>query len=128
LLEADGDLTVGDNEPYAVSDLTDYSIPVHGEHRHLPHVEIEIRQDLIAEPAGQQAWAERLARVLPEAWRHLSPAPSSHQPHPIRDETCRPPRAIPRPATCRSRFPIRRCSSSTCRTSAPSARVRSSTG
>jgi len=34
----------------------------------LPHVEIEIRQDLITEPAGQAAWAERLARLLPEAY------------------------------------------------------------
>ena len=59
---------VGENEPYAVSDLTDYTIPVHGEQRGLPHVEIEIRQDLIAEPAGQRAWAERLARLLPAAY------------------------------------------------------------
>jgi predicted N-formylglutamate amidohydrolase len=32
--------------------------------RGLPHVEIEIRQDLIQEEAGQAAWAERLARAL----------------------------------------------------------------
>jgi len=72
LLEAEGDLTVGDNEPYAVGDLTDYTIPVHGERRAIPHVEIEIRQDLIADPAGQRAWAARLTRLLPEAWRKLS--------------------------------------------------------
>ena len=48
LLRAEGDLTVGDNEPYVVSDDTDYTVPVHGERRGLPHVEIEIRQDLIA--------------------------------------------------------------------------------
>ena len=72
LLEAEGDLTVGDNEPYAVGDLTDYTIPVHGERRAIPHVEIEIRQDLIADPAGQRAWADRLARLLPVAWRRLS--------------------------------------------------------
>jgi predicted N-formylglutamate amidohydrolase len=41
---------------------------VHGERRGLPHVEIEIRQDLIAEPAGQGAWAERLTRLLPAAY------------------------------------------------------------
>jgi predicted N-formylglutamate amidohydrolase len=44
-------------------------VPVHGERRGLPHVEIEIRQDLIGEPAGQAAWAARLARLLPAAWR-----------------------------------------------------------
>ena len=74
LLEAEGDLVVGDNQPYAVSDLTDYSIPVHGEKRGLLHVEIEIRQDLIAEPAGQRAWAGRLARLLPAAWGKLAAA------------------------------------------------------
>jgi predicted N-formylglutamate amidohydrolase len=74
LLEAEGDLVVGDNEPYAVGDLTDYTIPVHGERRGLPHVEIEIRQDLIAMTAGQRAWAQRLARLLPEARRRLSAA------------------------------------------------------
>ena len=67
LLRAEGDLVVGENEPYRVTDLTDYTVPVHGERRGLPHVEIEIRQDLITEPAGQVAWAERLARLLPAA-------------------------------------------------------------
>jgi predicted N-formylglutamate amidohydrolase len=69
LLEREGDLVVGDNEPYRVGDLTDYTIPVHGERRGLPHVEIEIRQDLIADEAGQRAWATRLTRLLPEALR-----------------------------------------------------------
>jgi predicted N-formylglutamate amidohydrolase len=68
LLRAEGDLFVGENEPYAVSDLTDYTVPVHGERRGLPHVEIEIRQDQIADSAGQTAWAERLARLLPIAY------------------------------------------------------------
>jgi predicted N-formylglutamate amidohydrolase len=68
LLSAEEGLVVGDNEPYAVSDLTDYAVPVHAERRGLPHVEIEIRQDQIAEPAGQAVWAERLARLLPAAY------------------------------------------------------------
>jgi predicted N-formylglutamate amidohydrolase len=67
-LRADGSLMVGENEPYRVSDLTDYTVPVHGERRGLPHVEIEIRQDLITEAAGQREWAERLARLLPAAY------------------------------------------------------------
>jgi predicted N-formylglutamate amidohydrolase len=41
---------------------------VHGERRGLPHVEIEIRQDLITQPAGQREWAERLGRLLPAAY------------------------------------------------------------
>jgi len=63
-LRAEGDLVVGDNEPYAVSDTTDYTIPVHGEARGLINTGIEIRQDLIADEAGQQQWAERLAPIL----------------------------------------------------------------
>jgi predicted N-formylglutamate amidohydrolase len=67
LLE-EGDLVVGDNEPYFVNDLTDYSIPVHAERRALPYLELEIRQDLIASEAGQAEWAARLIRLLPQVW------------------------------------------------------------
>ena len=66
-LEQEGDITVGVNQPYFVSDEDDYAIPVHCERNGLIHVELEIRQDLIAEPQGQLAWAERLARILPQA-------------------------------------------------------------
>ena len=71
LLRAEPGLVVGDNEPYAIGDLTDYTVPVHGEQRGLPHVEIEIRQDLIAEAVGQAEWAGLLARLLPAAWAEL---------------------------------------------------------
>jgi predicted N-formylglutamate amidohydrolase len=73
-LRAEGDLTVGENEPYRVTDLSDYTVPVHGERRGLPYLEIEIRQDLITEPAGQAAWAERLARLLPAAYAEFQRA------------------------------------------------------
>jgi predicted N-formylglutamate amidohydrolase len=65
LLRAEGDLEVGDNAPYAITEASDHTVPEHGERRGLPHVEIEIRQDLIGEAAGQSAWAARLARLLP---------------------------------------------------------------
>jgi len=65
-LRGEADLVVGDNEPYAVSDDTDYTIPVHGEARGLMNSGIEIRQDLLADPAGQQQWADRLARIFAE--------------------------------------------------------------
>jgi predicted N-formylglutamate amidohydrolase len=65
-LRSEGDLVVGDNEPYAVSDETDYTIPVHGEKRGLMNSGIEIRQDLISDQAGETAWADRLARILGE--------------------------------------------------------------
>ncbi|MEJ0020265.1 MAG: N-formylglutamate amidohydrolase [Acetobacteraceae bacterium] len=71
LLRAEGDLEVGDNAPYAVSDVTDYGVPVHAERRGLAHVEIEIRQDLIADEAGQAAWASRFERLLTDALARL---------------------------------------------------------
>ena len=64
LLRNEGDLTVGENAPYALTADSDYSIPFHGERRGLEHVEIEIRQDLIATSDGQAAWADRFARLL----------------------------------------------------------------
>ncbi|RXH15578.1 N-formylglutamate amidohydrolase [Bradyrhizobium guangzhouense] len=73
-LRAEGDLVVGDNEPYAVSDLSDYTIPVHGEARGLVNTGIEIRQDLIADQSGEQQWAERLARIFAEIEVELKPA------------------------------------------------------
>lgn len=70
LLRAEG-LVVGDNEPYAVSDLSDYGVVVYGERRGIAHVEIEIRQDLLDGETGQRAWAERFARLLPQACASL---------------------------------------------------------
>jgi predicted N-formylglutamate amidohydrolase len=72
LLKEVPDLVVGDNEPYAVSDEDDYAIPVHGERKGIPHVLIEIRQDLIADETGQFVWAERLAKLLPTALECVS--------------------------------------------------------
>ncbi len=71
LLREHGELTVGENEPYKLSHTRDYSVPVHGEVRGLPHVEFEIRQDLVAAPEGQGDWAERLAPVLREGLARL---------------------------------------------------------
>lgn len=68
-LRRESGLIVADNQPYFVSDETDYTIPRHGEARGLPHVEIEIRQDLLLEVQGQHEWATRLTRVLQDAER-----------------------------------------------------------
>ena len=67
LLRTEPGLVVAENEPYRVSDETDYGVPVHAERRGLDYVEIEIRQDLIQDEAGQEEWAARLARLLPLA-------------------------------------------------------------
>ena len=69
-IRADGRWIAGDNEPYAVTATTDYAIPVHGEGRNLPHIGIELRQDLVAHAQGQREWSARLAgwlrRIAPE--------------------------------------------------------------
>ncbi|ACL60793.1 N-formylglutamate amidohydrolase [Methylobacterium nodulans] len=63
-LQADpAGLTVGDNEPYA-GGLPGDTLDRHASAEGLPNALIEIRQDLIAETAGQEAWAARFAGLL----------------------------------------------------------------
>ena len=57
---------VGDNEPYRM-DLVDFTIPHHAIGRGLDYLELEVRQDLLTDEAGQDAVADLLARLLPEA-------------------------------------------------------------
>ena len=73
-LRGDDGLVVGDNQPYFVSDETDYTIPRHAEARGLLHVEIEVRQDLVGDAAGQAEWAVRIARALRFAQQKLTGA------------------------------------------------------
>ena len=57
ILNDDAAPYIGDKLPYAVSEETDYTLPVHGERRGLLHAGFEIRQDQIGEAMGQAAWA-----------------------------------------------------------------------
>ena len=57
-------MQVAHNEPYVVDDTSDYTIPVHGEARGLPHALLEIRNDLIADAAGQGRLAGLIAACL----------------------------------------------------------------
>jgi predicted N-formylglutamate amidohydrolase len=61
---ADKGVCVGDNQPYSGRDAHGYTLPTHAERHDLPHVLIEIRQDLIHEPAGEEAWASLLHDAL----------------------------------------------------------------
>lgn len=63
-LGAAGDIVVGDNQPYSGRDGYGYTVEAHAERAGLPHVTVEIRQDLLASPAATKAWAERLQGVL----------------------------------------------------------------
>ncbi len=64
LLALEPRLFIGENEPYAIKGPSDYSIPVHGQGRFLPHIELELRQDLIEAEAGAAHYAELIARAL----------------------------------------------------------------
>jgi predicted N-formylglutamate amidohydrolase len=74
MLRREQHLIIADNEPYFVSDETDYTIPHHAEARLLPYVELEIRQDLVTDEAGQAEWGQRIARVLKDAQREFDAA------------------------------------------------------
>ncbi len=63
VLAKPGDLVVGDNQPYQMDGI-DHSVPLHAFERGLPYAELEIRQDLIGDAAGQEVWADRLADAL----------------------------------------------------------------
>ncbi len=61
LLAAEG-LTVGDQEPYS-GRILNASMNRHAEAHGRPYLSIEIRQDQIADAAGQALWAERMTRL-----------------------------------------------------------------
>ena len=62
-LYAEGGLIVGDNEPYA-GQLEGDCLWQHGAQRGLANAIVEVRQDLIRDAAGQNAWTERLCRII----------------------------------------------------------------
>ncbi len=59
-----GGFHIGDNEPYSGKELSDYTIDYHAEAAGLPHVSIEVRQDLVTTEAGAERWAGILADAL----------------------------------------------------------------
>jgi predicted N-formylglutamate amidohydrolase len=63
-LRTDARIVVGDNEPYSAREPAGYTVRHHAAARGLPHVAVELRQDLIATDAGAAVWAERLAAAL----------------------------------------------------------------
>jgi predicted N-formylglutamate amidohydrolase len=63
---AQAGFTVGDNEPYTGA-LEGDTLNQHGTKRRLPHVLLEMRQDLIGDPARAQDFALRLKPLLDAA-------------------------------------------------------------
>ena len=60
---ANPELCVGDNEPYSGRDVG-FTMNTHGGAAGLPHVEVEIRQDLIADEQGCECWAAVVGEAL----------------------------------------------------------------
>ena len=69
-LRALGQGPVGDNAPYAMDEV-DYSAPTHALARGLDYLELEIRQDLIADEDGQARVADLLVEALTTSARRL---------------------------------------------------------
>jgi predicted N-formylglutamate amidohydrolase len=71
-LNREADLCIGDNEPYS-GHLPGDAIDQHALQPGRLNTLIELRNDLIATPADQHAWALRLAPILAEALSDLPP-------------------------------------------------------
>lgn len=65
--------TVGDNEPYTGA-LENDCLNAHGTRHGLPHVLIEMRQDLVATPDAARGFAHRLKPAIDEALAAMGPA------------------------------------------------------
>lgn len=63
LHERHPDLVIGDNEPYSGREVG-FTVDHHAGAAGLPHIALEIRQDLIADPAGQAHWADIIGDAL----------------------------------------------------------------
>jgi predicted N-formylglutamate amidohydrolase len=62
------ELCIGDNEPYSGRDVG-FTMDTHGGAAGLPHVEVEIRQDLLADEEGCAYWAGIVGDALAAALR-----------------------------------------------------------
>jgi predicted N-formylglutamate amidohydrolase len=57
-------LRAAGNQPYKINPLTDMTVPVHGDARGLDSVLIEVRNDLLRDPAAVRTWSAYLAPLL----------------------------------------------------------------
>jgi predicted N-formylglutamate amidohydrolase len=63
-LRRPGDVTVGDNQPYDLDPEVDYSIPFHAMRRSMRCLQVEFRQDEVADTEAQVRWARRFGEAL----------------------------------------------------------------
>ncbi len=67
-LHTRGDLLVGDNEPYSGASPHGYTMPEHAARHGRANVQIEVRQDLVADEAGIARWSGILIEALTEVF------------------------------------------------------------
>ena len=78
-LRRDRTLNVGDNKPYSARDNVVYTIRRHGRDRGLPHVMIEIRNDLLRAAEDVARWTDLLADALLDSAAALGLVPATAQ-------------------------------------------------
>lgn len=66
-LRADASLVLGDNTPYAIDYGEDFTTPEHAVRRGLRHLQVEFRQDLVADDTAARAWADRFVPAIEAA-------------------------------------------------------------
>lgn len=59
-----GDIVVGDNQPYNLDPAVDFSTPFHAIRRGISYLQVEFRQDEVADTSGQIKWARCFAAAL----------------------------------------------------------------
>jgi predicted N-formylglutamate amidohydrolase len=67
LRQLEPSLVIEPNVPYSITPDEDYTILVHGDHRNIPGVLLEVRNDLVSADVGVQRWASTLSIALQEA-------------------------------------------------------------
>ena len=63
-MQQDGDIFVGENQPYSGKDPQGFTVNNHRERPHRPSLVVEFRQDLVATQITAEAWADRFANAV----------------------------------------------------------------
>lgn len=71
------DIIIGMNQPYQITNDSDWFVPQHGEKRRLAHSLIEIRNDHIIERNGQSRWALMLSETISKYIQEIHNEPDS---------------------------------------------------
>ncbi len=74
ILRKNPTLVVGDNEPYSAREPFGYTMNEHGTKLDIPHVVIEIRQDLIDTHHGAEQWANLMVDMVRQLQKRLEAA------------------------------------------------------